>query len=196
MALNHAVRTPLELFSSKHPSLTLQWLLDLLGNTQFVVSSETSQDTAYDDMGNIDKLFEKGPANVHREDCILAEIIFSEFCVWIEKTGQNEMEANLGHLDELAHFVETRVKNYNGALPQDSVYHNLYVTVVGLSMMKILMEKVELNEVKNDCEQDKEARVINECSLHWVRELRKLDNEQCFYHFNLEEMTNFVLAES
>ena len=192
MALTYAVRTPLELFSSKHPSLTLQWLLDLLDNTQFDVSSKTSQDTAYDDMRNIDKLFEKGPANVNREDCILAEIIFTEFCAWIEKTGQNEMKANLGHLNQLAYFVQTRVKNYNGNLPQDSVYYALYVIVVGLSMMKILIEKIELNDVKND----KEAREIYKRSCHWVRELRKLDDEQCFYHFKLEETTNFVLAES
>ena len=179
MALNYAVRTPLELFSSKHPSLTLQWVLDLLDNTQLDVSSETSQDTAYDDMRNMDKLLEKGPANVNREDCIMAEIIFTEFCAWTEKTGQNEMKANLGHLNQLAYFVQTRVKNYNGNLPQDSVYYALYVIVVGLSMMKILIEKVELNDVKND----KEARKIYKRSCHWVRELRKFDCRTMFLSF-------------
>ena len=174
----------------------MQWLLDLLDNTQFAFSSKTSQDTAYDDMKNIDKLFEKGPSNVHRENCVLAEIIFNEFCAWIKKTDKNEMKANLEHFNQLGNFVKTRVKNYNGNLPQDTVYYTLYATVVGLCMMKILVEKVEPEEVGNECEGGREACVIYKHNLHWVRELRKSDTEQCFYHFKLEEMTNFVLAES
>ena len=196
LALKCAVRTPLDLFSSKHSRLTLQWLLDLLHDTQIDFSSEASQDTAYDDMKNIDKLFEKGPSNVHRENCVLAEIIFNEFCDWIKRTDKNDMKANLEHLNQLGIFVKTRVKNYNDNLPQDTVYYTLYATVVALCMMKILVEKVEPKEVGNECEGGREACVIYKRNLHWVRELRKSGTEQCFYHFKLEEMANFVLAES
>jgi hypothetical protein len=195
LALKHAVRTPLELFWLKHPSMTLQWLLDLLDNTD--VSSETSQDTAYDDMRNVDKLFEKGPVNTYREDCILAEIVFNEFYTWIEKNNSHGIiDAIPELLDQLGKFVKTQVMNYNITLQQDSVYYNLYITVFGVAMMKVLIQKAKLNDMNNGCEKDREACVIFTDSLQWVKELRKLDNKQCFYHFKLEEMTKFVLGET
>ncbi len=196
--MKHAVRTPLELFWLKHSSLTLHWLVDLLDNTQSDVSSEASQDTAYEGMRNIDKLFEKGPANTHREDCVLAEIVFNEFYTWIEKNKHSNTitEAIPELLNQLGNFIKMQVANFKKNLPHDSIYCSLYITVLALAMMKVLTGNAKLNNVNNECEKDREARVIFTDTLEWVKELRKLDNIQCFYHFKLEEITKFLLGET
>ena len=192
LALKHAVRTPLELFWFKHSGLTLHWLVDLLDNTRFndtVVDS--SESTAYEDMRNIDRLFEKGPVNTHRENCIFAEIVFIEFYTWMEKSSHNNIitQEPAKLFDQLEKFIATQVTNCNRNLPQDSMYHSVYITVLALAMMKILTGKTKLNYL------NREDPIIFTNTLDWVKEVRKLDTKQCFYHFKLENMTKFVFGE-
>lgn len=191
MVLKQAVRTPLELFWLELPGLTLQWLLDLLENSLFGI--EACQDIVCDNMGNIDKLFEKGPANTHREDCILAEILFNEFHTWMKKYSENDnlIEVIPKLLSQLGNFIERRLTNHDISLPQESVFYSLYATVVALAIWKVLVEKVTVDETNN-----KESFAIFTKSLEWVKELQKLDNEQCFYHFKLEMATKFLLGET
>ena len=93
LALKYAIRILLELFWFKHANMVLLWFVELLNITHVDNSPET-QDIAEANMRNIDKLFEKGPVNAHREECILAEIIFNEFSSMIHKDTCTVMELN------------------------------------------------------------------------------------------------------
>ena len=190
------MRTPLELFWFKHTSLTLHWLVDLLDSIQSDIGVEASHGAAYGDMRNIDKLFEKGPANTHREGCILAEVVFKEFCTWMNENDDNTInQVTPGLFDQLGNFVTNQVTNCNRNLTQDAIYYSLYITILALALIKVLAGKAKHND-GNECEKDRVGSTIFTNALDWVQQVQKLDTKQCFYHFKLEELANFVLGEN
>ena len=195
LALRHAVRTPLELFCLKEPSLTLGWLLNVLDNSETNSSPEGSQDAAYDDMRSIDKLFEKGPSNTHREDCTLAEMVYREFCSCIEKNKDDKtiIAAKPQLLNKLGDFVRTSITNCRSSLPQDLLYY-VYITVLGLAMMKVLIQDANFADAEDELL--KEAWKMYTNTLQWIKNLRESPNEYSLYHFKLDEVTKLVLAES
>ncbi|XP_028408527.1 thyroid adenoma-associated protein homolog [Dendronephthya gigantea] len=196
LALRFAVRTPLELFWVRHPVMTLQWLLDLMDQTQTDITSDVFEDTAYDDMKNIDKLFEKGPVNTHREDCILAETIFQEFFDWVvNANGANSITEPISELFIIIkNFVRNHIANSNDNLPQDSAYTVLYITVISLGIMKILIENSDLERVNSEGGSD--GPEIFTTNLLWLQELRKSDQKHLFDHCKLVEISKYVLGES
>ena len=191
LALKFAIRIPLELFWFKHANMVLPWLVELLNITHVDNSPET-QDIAETNMRNIDKLFEKGPVNAHREDCILTEIIFNEFSSMIHKDTCTIMEFNPELLNPLQEFVKTRRTNFNSNLTKNTVYSGLYITVIGLAMMKMLIEKAIRNGM-NSGWKECEAYVIFTDTVQWVKELQTADKEQCFHHYKLDELARYIL---
>ena len=181
--LKHAIRIPLELFWFKHANMVLQWLVELLNITHVDNGLET-QDIVESNMRNMDKLFEKGPVNAHREDCILAEIIFNEFSSMIHKDTCTIMAFNPELLNLLQEFVKTRTTNFNSNLTKNTVYSDLYIIVIGLAMMKVLIEKAILNGMNNGWKEN-EAYAIFTSTVQWVKELQTADKEQCFHHYKL-----------
>ena len=191
LALKFAIRIPLELFWFKHANMVLPWLVELL-NITYVDNSPETQDIAESKMRNIDKLFEKGPVNTHREECILAEIIFNEFSSMIHKNTCTKMEFNPELLNPLQEFVKTRTTNFNSNLTKNTVYSDLYITVIGLAMMKVLIEKAIRNGM-NTGWKESEAFAVFTNTVQWVKELQTADKEQCFHHYKLDELTRYIL---
>lgn len=195
LALRFAVRIPLELFWVRHPVLILKWLLDLLDQTPTDITSEVLEDTAYDNMKNIDKLFEKGPVNTHREDCILAETIFHEFfSLIVETKDTNNITQRISEFYILLeNFVKNHISSYDDDLPQDSAYTSLYVTVISLGILKILIDYSDQEKVSSE---RSDAPEIFTSSLSWLQALRKLDKKHLFNHCKLEEISKYVLGDS
>ena len=202
MALRYAIKKPLELFWAHSSSECLRWLLSLLDDdvtpNSFEVVNDTPNESAYGDMGSIDRLFEKGPMNVFFEECVLAETVSRTFVEWMEEykfcthsyTERSQLFA------PLQTFVKKQAAKCDESLPQNLLYSNLYKTLAGLVMMNVLLKGITATVNKDEVtiENKQLLGVFNE-TVSLLKDIRSKDRGHCFSHFKLQELGHLVLED-
>lgn len=198
-ALQYAIRKPIELSWAQMPVSCLLWLLSLIGDGRpnaLEDEVDACGESAYDDMESIDRLFEKGPINTYYEDCILAEIVLTTLTNWADEHRDSNSLLPQGSqlLLHLQTFVQNFAEKCDETLPQNLLYSNIYKTMTGLAMMKIIRNSVLLDESQEATENLRALEVFNK-AVSTLKEMRTRDRGHCFHHSRLQELAQFVLGD-